>query len=270
MIKIDLHIHSNFSDGEDSPETIVESCKALGLELISLTDHDTIDGIAPFLKRACEVGINAISGIELSSELHKEIHILGYNVQYDDPVFLKKLSELKGMRDDRNKKILEQLRKYKVFLCEKDITSISGETIGRMHIAKAMKQKGYVSSIGEAFDRYLAHGKKAYVRSCRIAPEEAIGIIRAAGGYPVLAHPYKLMLGEREMAALAEKLVDRGLAGLEVYYTGHTEKQTAYLKQLAEKLGIFATCGSDYHGKLRANSLGGVTPKTQLELPFRK
>lgn len=257
-MRVDLHLHSCFSDGDKTPEQLISQAKSLSLDAVSLTDHDTTDGVDRFLAAAKGKQIEALPGVELSSERHKEVHVLGYGMDYHLPRFQERIREIKEMRNDRNLKILKVLKKYKVFLSEEDIAPKTGETIGRMHIAKAMKRKGYVSTIGEAFDYYLGFGKKAYVPSCRITPEKAVGMIAEAGGAAVLAHPYRLLLGEADLRALVRELMEYGLQGIEAYYCSHNEQETRTLLKIASDYRLTVTCGSDYHGDNKANTMGCV------------
>lgn len=257
-MKIDLHMHSVYSDGDETPETLAKRCAALHVEVAALTDHDTVGGVAEFLRTAASLGMEAVSGIELSSLKHKEVHILGYKVNYLDPGFIGELSRIQEMRARRNSEILRLLSRHNIFITEEDIAGQTRSSVGRKHIAAAMVRKGYVFNLDEAFSRWLGHGKRAYVPAFRLKPHEAISLIKRYGGAAVLAHPLKLNLPAEELKKTIKELKDCGLDGIEAYYVSHTTRESELLQEYADELDLGVTCGSDYHGSGRIAALGEV------------
>lgn len=255
---IDLHIHSTASDGTFSPTEIInEALKLAGKEspvVLALTDHDTVFGIEEFQKAASKYKkqLTAISGIEISTNYHGvEIHILGYNINPSNQSLLDKLTIYRESRDGRNAKIIKKLQEQGFKISMDEIhPDKPGETIGRPHIAKLLMKKKYVSSIQEAFDKYLAEGRICYVERIMPTPKEAIDLIKNSGGIPVLAH---LMLYKKLNAAQKETLVyelkEYGLAGIETYYNTYTPVEQEYVSGLAKQWGLLKTGGTDFHGQ---------------------
>ena len=245
-MKADLHMHSVFSDGTDEVSAIVAKAKAAGLSLMSLTDHDTVNGVGLALEEGEKQGIKVLPGIEISTYAICEVHILGYNIDINNDRLLTRLAEIEDKRHERIKAILTNLKKYNIELDEEKIFDRIG-TVGRMHIAKQLLAKGYCQTITEAFDRYLGERGIAYVPSKRITPLEGVKLIKAAGGLAVVAHPL-IFCQKGKLDDLIGGLKTYGLDGLEVYYPTHTLDDTAKLYDLAKKNRLIATGGTDYHG----------------------
>lgn len=264
-MKADLHIHSIYSDGEDTPEQIAAEAKAKGIELISLTDHDTVDGAEDMKKAAKKYGIECFTGIELSSFSCAEIHILGYNVDIYKQDFIDRLSVIKNQRKTRVKKIVQKLQALKIDIAEQEVYSFADDkaSVGRLHIAKALVSKKLFNTVADAFDRMLAYGKAAYIPSDRITPKEAINLIACAGGKSVLAHPLMIDIKKQNLLPLIKQLADYGLNGIEASYYAHNKFETDFLLQLAGNLKLIATGGSDYHGKLRLSEIYGYDLKEE-------
>ncbi|GAB7387482.1 PHP domain-containing protein [Bacillaceae bacterium] len=244
----DLHTHTTASDGTRRPRENVRLAKAAGLRAVAITDHDTVGGIAEALAAGRETGIEVVPGIEIST-LHEgqDVHVLGYYVDFRDERFLERLSELRGTRDLRNRMMVEKLRELGIEITLDEVYARRREergNVGRPHIAEVLVEKGIVGSLEEAFDVYLGKGGKAYVTPPRIAPQEAIDLIRQAGGVPVLAHP-----GVYGDDGMVEKLIRYGLAGIEVFHPDHDEEDEARYRRMAERYGILLTAGSDFHGE---------------------
>lgn len=242
-MKIDLHLHSTASDGKLSPKDLVLWAKNRGLETIALTDHDTVSGIDEAKEECKKQGINFVVGIELSSFGKFETHILGYNFDYQNPNFLSELEVIKKRRIARNILLKEKLEEFGMKL---DINP-QKYGIGRMHFAREMVEKGYVKTINSAFDQYLGSNGKAYIKSQKITPFEAVELIKKYGGVAVIAHP-KRFLQDKNLADFVDGLTDFGLMGLEVYYPNHNETDTAKLKNVALSKNLIMTGGSDFHG----------------------
>lgn len=241
----DLHIHSTASDGTLMPEEIVELALKKDLSVISLTDHDTTDGIERALNSAKGTNLEVIPGVELSTDWEDtEVHILGYYIDYHSQQLQEVLHEMRRARDLRAAKIIEKLKGLGISIDYAQVKKIAGQApVGRPHIARAMVECGYASSIKEAFEGYLQRGKPAYVPRTKIHPYEAISIIEKANGVPVLAHP-----GLMNRDSLIPALVKKGLLGIEVFYPLHDQEMTEKYKWYCRKYALVMTGGTDHHG----------------------
>jgi len=258
---VDLHVHSNCSDGTYDPGQLPQLAQALGLAGIALTDHDTISGNDEFLAAARALGVPALAGVEISAEYVNpdsrraddgEMHILGYFPRWDTATTarLTPLATMRDNRHERNPLILDRLRAMGVAISYDDVCRHAAcDVVGRPHIAAVLMHKGYVKSIQEAFDRYIGDHAPAYVPK-RILPQRtAIEMIAAAGGIAVMAHPRTLRIKNiRTLSAVLEQLRAYGLAGIEVYYAAHTAHESEQYCALAARLGLLVTGGSDFHG----------------------
>lgn len=247
MGRVDLHVHSTASDGRLSPAEVIGEAAARGLVYIALADHDTVDGIDAARAAAQSFpNLTVIPGIEISTDIPQgEVHVLGYFFDYKDPRFLAQLEEFKNSRLRRAEQMVAKLDALGVHIEWRRVLELAGtSTIGRPHIAQAMLEKDYVPSFKDAFDQYLGHGKPAYVDREKMLPAEAVAIIVRAGGLPVLAHP----LTTEDPEGLIAELKPAGLVGMEVYYNGYTAEEVEGLATLAQRHGLIATGGSDFHG----------------------
>jgi predicted metal-dependent phosphoesterase TrpH len=245
--QVDLHVHSTASDGRLSPAEVIREAAERGLKYIALADHDTVDGITTAKKAAKAFpGLTVIPAIEISTDIPQgEVHILGYFIDYTDAEFLARLEEFKNSRRRRAEKMVAKLAELGVPVEWRRVLELAGtSTIGRPHIAQAMLEKDYVPSFKDAFDGYLGHGKPAYVEREKMLPAEAVGIIVKAKGLPVLAHP----LTTEDPEGLVTELKPAGLVGLEAYYGEYDAEEVEGLVALAQKHGLIATGGSDFHG----------------------
>lgn len=250
---VDLHVHTTYSDGNFTPKQVVEYCKKVNIAAVGITDHDTTDGIEEAIQTAQKEGIEVIPGIELSAEFKEsaegEIHILGYYIDWTDTAFQQKLKIFRQARQERAYKILKNLNKLGIELQEEEIfnNSMSNRSIGRLHFAKLLLEKKIVKSIKEAFDLYLGYGKPAYVPKLRLQPQEAISMILKVKGIPILAHPYfGIYIDSRSI----KKLINQGIAGIEVYHSKHCGSVIEELINIADKYDLLITGGSDCHGPL--------------------
>lgn len=255
-MSIDLHIHSTYSDGTLRPEQLVKMAKAKGLTAIAITDHDTVEGIEEGLAAGELHGLEVIPGLELGT-VHRttHIHLLGYFFDPGNADLARTLTTIQESRRQRNTRILEKLQRLGVSIDAAEVAqkSPTGQT-GRPHIAQVLKEKGLVRTIDEAFTRYLKKGAPAYAARYMIEVVDAIGLIRDAGGLPVLAHPVTIDASLKSLPALVEELVAVGLAGIECYYPVHSARNRKTLNALAATYNLVVTGGSDYHGDIRPNT----------------
>jgi len=249
---IDLHLHSTNSDGSDTPEELVNSGRQAGLTAMALTDHDNMGGTGEFLAACRACGVTGIAGIEISAAVEEgngTLHILGYGLDPDHPRVVENLGRVMDGRVWRNEQILEKLNGLGLELESAEVRACAGkDLVGRVHFAQALIDRNYVSSVAEAFDRYLAKGRPAYVDRYRLYPEEGIRMIREAGGVAVIAHPFSWEADEKRLEAGLRGLKAAGLLGVEAVHSDYGPEQTVALLRLAKKLGLLTTGGSDYHG----------------------
>lgn len=258
----DLHIHTNKSDSTFSPEEVVKYAAKCGLCAIAITDHDSVEAIPLVNEYAGQYNIEIVPGVELSTDANgEEVHILGYYIDYKNNWFLEKLQFLRHNRIKRAQQMLSKLNELGIQITFDDIFGISGEgAIGRMHVARALLEKGYTSTIYAAFKKYIGKGKYAYVKKYRIEPREAIDMIHKLGGVSVLAHPQIM-----NQDAIIPTMVKQGLQGIEVYHSDHTKEGEARYLDLAKKYNLLVTGGSDCHGIGKGKVLMG-TVKIPYEL----
>jgi len=250
---IDLHIHSIYSDGTYSPKQLAEYAEKKDLKAVSLTDHDTIDGLKEAREEFENKGIEFIDGIEFSTEYKgHEVHILSYFIDIKDKILIQKLKRLQDERVSRTEEILEKLKKLKIDISMEEIKKVTtSNLISRSHIAYAMLQKGYVYSIKEAFINYIGAGGAAYVPKKDAETTEIVRMIRENKALSFLAHPKFINIGEKKLLNLIEVLKENGLDGLEVYYSTFSEKDKAYYSRIAKENNLLLSGGSDFHGGLR-------------------
>ena len=267
MKYIDLHVHSNASDGSYAPAEVVRQAKEGGLAAMALTDHDTVDGLPEAVAAGQRLGVEVIPGVEISAQFPGgTMHIVGLLIEYHDGLLDRRLAVLKQARIDRNPQIIKKLNDLGIAITMARVEEISGGgQVGRPHIARALMEAGYVSSIQEAFDKYLAYQRPGYVSKFRFPPNEALAMIREAKGIPVLAHPFTLNLAAVSLKNLIIELKAQGLAGLEVFYSEHTPEQEALYLKLARELDLLVTGGSDYHGQNKPEiTLGSMASQKNL------
>ena len=251
----DLHCHSIYSDGDLSPTELVRRATEAGLGAAALTDHDTDAGTAEFCAAAKAAGLRVCTGIELSARDGGEVHILGYGVPLSDEneAYRHALEKFSGLRRRRVDGILKKLRDNGIELSLEDLDPVT-KTPTRLHIARGLVEKGYALSVKEAYDRYLAPGSAGFVPYDFLAPEEAVEAIARFGGIPVLAHPGRIQKTDGERESLIRRLVNVGLRGIECRYPTHTSAETKAFLKLADRLGLIATGGSDFHRAVGVHS----------------
>ncbi len=246
----DMHVHTTASDGTASPSQVVAMAAGLGLSAIAITDHDTVSGIAEAVSAGESYGIQVISGIEISTDyMDRDVHMLGYFIDPDSPGLEPVLNWSVREKQLRNQKIVSALNSagYNIDL-EKITASHPATIIGRPHIAAEMMAMGYVSSMGECFEKYLGEGQPFYIPRQRLKFTDAIAFIIRSGGKAVLAHPLQYRFSRQATEDMVRLARDNGCRGIEVYYTGYTQSDRDHLLDLAQRYGLVATGGSDYHG----------------------
>lgn len=265
MIKIDLHVHSTFSDGTYTPDEIASLAHRRGVAIVALTDHDTIDGVQNFFAACAKTSVKPIAGIELSADAPYTTHILGYRIK-DLHTMKQAMDHIVSKRDERNLKIIEKLNALGMDITIEDVRAEAGEKIvARPHFAAAMLKKGFIKTSREAFDRYLAKGCPAYAARELYDPRRCIELIIECGGLPALAHPSQTRLVGIDLDDLISELKSFGLWGLECYSSHNTGEQTFVYLSAAAKHSLFATAGSDFHGINRPSvSLGVAIPEDML------
>ena len=259
MPKIDLHTHSDFSDGTCTPEEVVHAALKAGVSVYALTDHDTTDGVLRAKKVCEEHRILFTPGVEISTREHDHLHFTGYNIDLENAEFQAFLAQNRQNRRERIRKIIQQLIAAGVDITEEEVFSRAPNTVSRAHVADALKAKGIVPSRQEGFRRYLVPGQPGYVPSAGVTAIEAIRHIKRAGGMPVIAHP-GIVSEHWNFPAWTEA----GLEGVEVFYPAHTFTMKQDLLAITRKYGLLATAGSDYHGP-RAGRI--TTPGMQIPQP---
>lgn len=258
----DLHIHTNKSDSTFSPEEVVRYAAKCGLSAIAITDHDSVEAIPLVNEYTSQYGIEVIPGVELSSDANgEEVHILGYYIDFKKEWFLDRLQFLRETRTKRALQMIGKLNELGLKITIQDVLNISGEgAIGRMHIARALLERKYISAIAEAFQKYIGKGRYAYVKKYRITPREAIDMVDKLGGISVLAHPQIMNID-----SIIPIMIKQGLQGIEVYHSDHTHEGEEKYLAMTRSYNLLVTGGSDCHGIGKGKVLMG-TVKIPYEL----
>ncbi len=251
--RIDLHMHSTASDGEHTPAELVQLAIERGLTTIALTDHDSVGGLDAAIAAARGTALQVIPGVELSCDVPQtEVHVLGYFIDWHAAHFQSMLVKFRDGRYGRAEKMVKKLGALGVPISFDRVKEIAGDaSIGRPHVAQALLEAGYITTIAEAFDKYIGRNGPAYVERFKLTPEDAVTLILQAGGVPVLAHP-------REVKHFVEPLIKVGLIGLEVYYGLYDDATISELARLAKQYGLIATGGSDFHGLNKMAHMSGL------------
>lgn len=261
-MKADFHLHSIASDGRLSPEELVRQAALKGLRVIALTDHDSVDGVLSALAAAKAFPpLEVIPGVEIGTDVpHGEVHVLGYFIDYKSEYLLSKLESLRNGRRDRALKMLAKLKDLGIDIKWERVQELAeGGSIGRPHIAQAMYEKGYISNIKEAFNKYIGREGPAYAEREKLTPVEAVELIAKARGLAVLAHPANI----EPVEELLPQLKEAGLVGLEVYYNGYSYEVVRNMLALAQRYNLIPCGGSDFHGLDASNE----TPLGSLDIP---
>jgi predicted metal-dependent phosphoesterase TrpH len=261
--RIDLHTHSTRSDGSLEPHALARAAAEAGLVAFALTDHDTLDGLGEAKAAAATWGLEVIPGAEVTARFPgRAMHVLVYGFDEREPGFLSLLEEVRAGRRERNARMVDRLCALGVPVTMDEVRGACVDgvgTLGRPHIARAMVRRGYVPDTRSAFAVYLKDGGPAYVPAEVVDPEDVVAAVTAAGGVAVLAHPRQLRIqGEEAYSALFARLAAAGLGGVEVAHPSHAPEERELFARLAERHGLLATGGSDFHGDAKPDIRIGV------------
>ena len=275
---IDLHTHSTVSDGSEPPGSIPVRAAAAGCSAVALTDHDSLDGLAEARAAATRVGITLVPGCEVScrkpppppgqSAIGGSVHVLVYFVEPGEGPLQDELVNLRRDRAQRNGALRARLTELGIAIdYDAMVAEAGGEAgLGRPHFARALVRAGAAADIDDAFDRFLADGRAAYVPKSRLSPSQVAGLATASGGVAVLAHPLTLGLDPSALERLVGELAEAGLGGIEAYYGRYTTDERRVLRRMAQRQGLVATGGSDYHGTFKPDLEVG-TGMGDLDVP---
>lgn len=268
MSRLDLHLHTTHSDGSLTPSEVVRLAHKAGVSALAITDHDITTGIPEASEAGRTLGIEVIPGIEISSLCgESELHVLGYFLEWEGPQLNQRLDGARESRHRRNPLIIQRLQALGIDITYEEVRAMAGsDSVGRPHIARVLMNKRIVTSAKDAFDRFLAHGKPAYVPRDLPSPAEAIRWIKEARGLAVLAHPTWVKTPDGVLANVVKQLKTDGLDGIEVHYSTHTARQTREYLSLAKQLNLLITGGSDFHGVTKPDIEVG-TGKGSLHVP---
>lgn len=248
---IDLHVHSNASDGTFTPTQLVEEAKKAGLCAFALTDHDTTDGVAEAKRAAETAGIELVPGVELSTEYEgKEIHVLGLYIDITNEALQKHMADFRDSRDNRNVYMLKKLRAEGFDITQEALEAMFPDAvITRAHVARYLLDKGYIPDIKTAFSEYIGEGCRCYVERPKVTPMDAVDYILEAGGTPVLAHPVVYRMDRPQLKKMIAEMKAHGLVGMEAVYSENTPADEQDYRALAREQGLLITGGSDFHGE---------------------
>ncbi len=271
MKTIDLHVHSCMSDGSMTPEELVELAGQTGLAAFALTDHDTTAGIDRAVWAAKGTPVEIIPGIEFSTKWQsRDVHILGYFIDYHAPSFQKKLHGFTDARNRRNEKMCERIREYTGLSIFPDKLQgrWPGSVITRAHMATWLMEQGYVETRNIAFEKYLGDHAPCFVPKAQISPADAIRLILTHHGIPALAHPLLYALSKKQLELLIMELKESGLKGIEAVYARNKGSDEAFVRALAQKYSLLITGGSDFHGANKPDIALGTGIRSNLSIPY--
>jgi len=275
---IDLHTHSRVSDGSETPARVAELAAAAGCSALALTDHDSLAGLDEAGRVAAELGVRLVPGCEVScrkpappegaAPIAGSVHVLVYFVTPGAGPFQDELVKLRGDRAVRNQELAARLVELGTGVRYDDVVAEAGDEggVGRPHFARALVAAGAAADVDDAFDRYLADGRAAYVPKARIDPPDVARLAHESGGVAVLAHPLSTGLGPRALERLVAELADGGLDGIEAVYASYSHDQRTALREIAKRCGLVATGGSDFHGTFKPG-LNVGTGRGDLRVP---
>jgi predicted metal-dependent phosphoesterase TrpH len=267
---IDLHSHTNESDGTCSPAQLIEEARRVGVRILAITDHDTLAGYDQAVPCAREAGVELLCGIELSTKLHgTSAHLLGYflhDLRRDGPMapIRSWLADLQAARRDRNIRLVARLRELGLDITLEEVQARGRGMTARPHFAQILLEKGYVQTLQQAFDDYLDESAKGYVYRREPPFAEGVERIRNAGGIASLAHPVRLRY---DVTAIMPELCEAGLNAIEAYHSDHTPEDTRLYLGLAGHYGLLVTGGSDFHGSVKPGLHLGTGRDSNLKIP---
>ncbi|MDD6038371.1 MAG: PHP domain-containing protein [bacterium] len=266
---IDLHVHSNASDGTFTPTELMYEAKKAGLSALALTDHDTTAGIWEAMQAAEELGIELVPGVELSTEFEgTEIHVLGLYIDEKDSMLQKRMADFRDSRDNRNIYMLEKLRAEGFDITQEALEhAFPDAVITRAHIARFLLDQGYIPDMKTAFEVYIGDGCRCYVPRPKVTPMDAVSYILEAGGVPILAHPVLYKMEKADLLRMIRLMKDQGLVGMEAIYSENTTGAEQEYKALARSQGLLITGGSDFHGTNKPHLKLGVG-RGNLYIPY--
>ena len=268
MELIDLHTHSNKSDGSMTPTELVAHAAARGLKAIALSDHDTTEGIDEALEAGKKYGVEVVPAIEFSVASDTETHILGFYIDYKSDLMKNVLESIFRVRRERIENTCKKLRALGFDVTMEEALKIAPTgIIGRAHFARIMMDKGYISSVREGFDKYLANGRPAYDGTQYLTAKQAVELINDLGGVSFVAHPHLIRLSDPDLRAFLKELKTYGLSGIEGYYNEYTPEMQTYFQNLASELGLAVSGGSDFHAKMKPHIEIGIG-QGNMEIPY--
>lgn len=271
MKTIDLHVHSRCSDGSLTPSELVSLARSVGLSAFALTDHDTTEGIDEAISAAEDTDIEVIPGIEFSTRyFHRDIHILGYYMDYHAESFQQTLRGFLDARELRNRQMCERIREYTGFPISVDVLAASfpDAVITRAHMAAWLTEQGYTATRQTAFEQYLGEHAPCFVPKSEVTPQDAIRLILAHNGVPVLAHPLLYALSKKQLRLLVSGLKEAGLLGMEAIYVMNRGSDESFVRSLAQTYDLLITGGSDFHGANKPQIHLGTGIKSTLSVPY--
>ncbi|SDG69139.1 PHP domain-containing protein [Marvinbryantia formatexigens] len=269
METVDLHVHSNCSDGTMSPAELVSYACEKGLRAFALTDHDTVAGLPEAFAAAEGTALEVVAGIEFSTEYKgKDIHIVGLDIDYRSADFCSQLTRFQDSRDIRNEKMIKKMQENGIDISHGQMEAAFGDAVWtRAHFARYLMDHGYVKEMPEAFERYIGEACPCFVPREKVTPVQAVHLISSTGGIPVLAHPMLYRLSEEEMDILLSSLKKAGLIGIEAIYSTHSAFDESFVRQLAKRHGLLISGGSDFHGSNKPHIDLGVG-RGNLRIPY--
>lgn len=266
---VDLHLHSTASDGTLSPQQLVQLASKLNLRTIAVTDHDSVEGITPARRAGTKTGVEVIPAVELSSDLDgRDIHFLGYFIDYKNKWLEDHLERLRQARYERALKMVEKLKEIGLEIPFQEVLETAGRgAVGRSHLATVMVRRGYIHSIQEAFDRYIGRDSPCYVEKYNYSCQDVINIIKKINGISVLAHP-----GLSHVDNCIPEFINYGLIGLEIYHSEHSPEQVKHYRKLAKNYKLIVTGGSDCHGleSTRGLAIGSVKVPLKVAIDLKE
>lgn len=271
MKTIDLHVHSCYSDGSLTPSELVSLACSYGLSAFALTDHDTTDGIDEAIRASESTSLEVVPGIEFSTRyMHRDIHVLGYYMDYHALSFRQTLQDFLDARDIRNRQMCERIREYTGFPISMDIltSSYPDAVITRAHMAAWLVAQNFAETRQIAFDKYLGEHAPCFVPKSEVTPADAIRLILDHGGIPVLAHPLLYALSKKQLHQLLKELKEAGLMGIEAVYVLNRQADETFVRSLAKTYGLIITGGSDFHGANKPNIELGTGIQASLSVSY--